>query len=152
MVQGPTLLKGETELVAALIMLVGAAIGLKSEPLPPNILKIRNTNRLWIGRYRVRISVIMKTPAQISAVLEGVLGWWSATVLVLGLVSACRCNILVKMIQGAKQELATRKDRKGGADEKNFAGGMIALTLMLSYNDPWMWGVGSGGPGKSNSI
>lgn len=102
--------KGRTELVAALIMLVGAAIGAQIGTVATKYIKGYGI-RIAFGLAVIGcgISVIMKLlPRYIPA--------WktsldvSATVLVLGLVSALSLYILFKMIQGAKQELAMKKN------------------------------------------
>jgi uncharacterized membrane protein YfcA len=101
--------KGRTELVAALIMLVGAAIGAQIGTVATKYIKGYGI-RIAFGLAVIGcgISVVMKLlPRYIPA--------WkapmdiSATVLVLGLVSALSIYILMKMIQGAKQELAMKK-------------------------------------------
>jgi len=101
--------KGRTELVAALIMLIGAAVGAQVGTVATKYIKGYGI-RIAFGLAVIGcgISVVMKLlpkylPAW-KALLDG-----SATVLVLGLVSALSIYILVKMIQGAKQELAMKK-------------------------------------------
>ncbi|MEW6186499.1 MAG: sulfite exporter TauE/SafE family protein [Thermodesulfobacteriota bacterium] len=100
--------KGRTELVAALIMLLGAAVGAQ----------IGTVATKYIKGYGIRIafglavigcglSVIMKLLPRYIPTWKTLLDN-SATVLVLGLVSALSLYILVKMIQGARQELAMK--------------------------------------------
>jgi hypothetical protein len=101
--------KGRTELLAALIMLVGAAIGAQVGTVATKYIKGYGI-RIAFGLAVIGcgISVVMK-------LLPRYVPSWkipldiSATVLVLGLVSALSVYILVKMIQGAKQELAMQK-------------------------------------------
>ena len=94
--------KGRTELVAALIMLVGAAIGAQ----------IGAVATKYIKGYGIRIAfgcaVVLKLiqpyfPAY-AGFINGV-----ATVVVLGFVSAISLYITVRMVQGAKAELAAKK-------------------------------------------
>ena len=101
--------KGRTELVAALIMLVGAAVGAQ----------IGAVATKYIKGYGIRIafgtavlgclaSVVLKLiqpmfPAY-SDLINGI-----ATVAVLGFVSGISLYITVRMVQGAKLELAAKK-------------------------------------------
>ena len=101
--------KGRTELVAALIMLIGAAVGAQ----------IGAVATKYIKGYGIRIafgtavlgclaSVVLKLiqpmfPAH-SDLINGI-----ATVAVLGFVSGISLYITVRMIQGAKLELAAKK-------------------------------------------
>lgn len=101
--------KGRTELVAALIMLVGAAVGAQVGTVATKYIKGYGI-RIAFGLAVIgcEISVIMKLlPKYIpsgKALLDG-----AATVLVLGLVSALSLYILIKMLEGVKQELAMKK-------------------------------------------
>ena len=101
--------KGRVELVAALIMLIGAAVGAQ----------IGAVATKYIKGYGIRVafgtavlgclaSVILKLiqpyfPAY-SGFINGV-----ATVVVLGFVSGISIYIAVRMVQGAKAELAAKK-------------------------------------------
>ncbi|MDO5484227.1 MAG: sulfite exporter TauE/SafE family protein, partial [Desulfovibrionaceae bacterium] len=101
--------KGRTELVAALIMLIGAAIGAQ----------IGAVATKYIQGYGIRIafgtavlgclcSVILKLiqpmfPAY-GSLINGI-----STVLVLGFVTVISLYITVRMVQGAKAELAAKK-------------------------------------------
>lgn len=101
--------KGRTELVAALIMLVGAAVGAQIGTVATKYIKGYGI-RIAFGLAVIgcEISVIMKLlPKYIpnwKTLLDG-----AATVLVLGLVSALSLYILIKMLEGVKQELAMKK-------------------------------------------
>ena len=101
--------KGRTELVAALIMLVGAAVGAQIGTVATKYIKGYGI-RIAFGLAVIgcELSVIMKLlPKYIpggKALLDG-----AATVLVLGLVSALSLYILIKMLEGVKQELAMKK-------------------------------------------
>lgn len=101
--------KGRTELVAAVIMLMGAAVGAQ----------IGTVATKYIKGYGIRIAFgLAVIGCALSIVLK--LGWkvfpagkdifdGAATVLILGLVSAMSLYIFVRMVQGAKQEVADRK-------------------------------------------
>jgi uncharacterized membrane protein YfcA len=101
--------KGRTELVAALIMLVGAAVGAQIGTVATKYIKGYGI-RIAFGLAVIgcEISIIMK-------LLPRYIPNWKtlfddlATVLVLGLVSALSLYILFKMIKGVKQELAMKK-------------------------------------------
>jgi uncharacterized protein len=101
--------KGRTELVAALIMLVGAAIGAQIGTVATKYIKGYGI-RIAFGLAVIGcgISVIMKLLPRYIPVLKAPLDV-AATVLVLGLVSLLSLYILVKMVQGAKQELAMKR-------------------------------------------
>ena len=101
--------KGRTELVAALIMLLGAAVGAQIGTVATKYIKGYGI-RIAFGLAVIgcEISVVMKLLPKYLPAWKGLLDG-SATVLVLGLVSALSLYILVKMIQGAKQELAMKK-------------------------------------------
>jgi uncharacterized membrane protein YfcA len=101
--------KGRTELVAVMVMLVGAAVGAQ----------IGTVATKYIKGYPIRIAFgICVVGCFISIVLKllakGVPAYGdffdgSATVLILGLVSAMTLYIMVRMIRGVKQELAMKK-------------------------------------------
>ena len=103
--------KGRVELVAAIVMLVGAAMGAQVGSVATKYIKGYGI-RIAFGLAVVGclISVLLKLiptyfPAtyQITDVM--------ATVLILGLVAAMSVYITVKMVQGAKQEIAAKKGR-----------------------------------------
>lgn len=101
--------KGRTELVAALIMLVGAALGAQ----------VGTVATKYIKGYGIRVafgfavigcgaSVLLKLiPTYVPAIKDFCDG--AATVVVLAVVSALSLYIFVKMVQGAKQEIAMKK-------------------------------------------
>ena len=101
--------KGRTELVAALIMLVGAAIGAQVGTVATKYIKGYGI-RIAFGLAVIgcELSVIMKLLPKYIPGRKTLLDI-SATVLVLGLVSALSLYILIKMIEGVKQELAMKK-------------------------------------------
>ncbi len=101
--------KGRTELLAALIMLVGAAIGAQVGTVATKYIKGYGI-RIAFGLAVIgcEISVIMKLLPKFIPAWKNLLDI-GATVMVLGLVSALSLYILIKMIQGAKQELAMKK-------------------------------------------
>ena len=101
--------KGRTELVAALIMLVGAAVGAQVGAVATK----------YIKGYGIRIAFgLAVVGCAVSILLKLVQPWLPAyktllnnasTVLVLSLVSLMSLYIFVRMIQGVKQELAQKK-------------------------------------------
>jgi uncharacterized membrane protein YfcA len=103
--------KGRTELVAALIMLVGAAIGAQ----------IGAVATKYIKGYGIRIAFgICVIGCAVSILMKMVQPWLpgmtafldaAATVLILGLVSCMSLYIFIRMIQGVQQELAAKKAR-----------------------------------------
>ncbi len=104
--------KGRTELVAALIMLVGAAVGAQVGAVATK----------YIKGYGIRIAFgLAVVGCAVSILLKLVQPWLPAyktllnnasTVLVLSLVSLMSLYIFVRMIQGAKKELAMKKQQK----------------------------------------
>jgi uncharacterized protein len=101
--------KGRTELVAALIMLVGAAMGAQVGTVATKYIKGYGI-RIAFGLAVIGcgISVVMKLLPRYIPATKTVMDV-SATVLILGLVAALSLYILYKMLQGAKQELASKK-------------------------------------------
>ena len=103
--------KGRTELVAAMIMLVGAAMGAQVGAVATK----------YIKGYGIRIAFgLAVIGCALSILLKLVQPWLPAykalldtasTVLVLGLVCAMSLYIFVRMVQGVKMELAS-KNRK----------------------------------------
>ncbi len=101
--------KGRTELLAAVIMLVGAAMGAQVGTVATKYIKGYGI-RIAFGLAVIGcgISVIMK-------LLPRYIPSWkvamdaASTVLILGLVAALSLYILVRMLQGAKQEIAAKK-------------------------------------------
>lgn len=101
--------KGRTELVAAMIMLVGASVGAQVGAVATKYIKGYGI-RIAFGLAVVgcAISILMKlvqpwVPQFKSALDTG------ATILVLGLVSCMSLYIFIRMIQGVKMELARKK-------------------------------------------
>ncbi len=101
--------KGRTELVAAIIMLMGAAIGAQIGTVATKYIKGYGI-RIAFGLAVIgcALSIVLKLmPRAIPAgkdIFDG-----AATVLILGLVAAMSLYIFVKMVQGAKQEVAAKK-------------------------------------------
>ncbi len=101
--------KGRTELVAAMIMLVGAAVGAQ----------IGAVATKYIKGYGIRVAFgICVVGCGISILMKLVQPWvpsmksWldaGATALILGLVSIISLYITVRMVQGVKNELASKK-------------------------------------------
>jgi len=101
--------KGRTELVAAIIMLVGASIGAQ----------VGTVATKYIKGYGIRIAFgVAVVGCTVSVVLKLLPSYVpsirtfcdvSATVVVLGVVAVLSLYITVKMIQGAKAEVAAKK-------------------------------------------
>jgi len=102
--------KGRTELVAAIIMLVGASIGAQVGTVATKYIKgygIRIAFGLAvIGCF---LSIVLKLIAKMVPPATGAYFDGAATVLVLGLVAAMSLYIFLKMLAGAKQEIASKK-------------------------------------------
>jgi len=103
--------KGRTELVAAIIMLVGASIGAQ----------IGAVATKYIKGYGIRIAFCICVFGCLVSILMRLVQPWlpglttfldiGSTVLVLGLVSCMALYICVRMVQGAANELAQKKAR-----------------------------------------
>ncbi|MEJ5329191.1 MAG: sulfite exporter TauE/SafE family protein [Desulfobaccales bacterium] len=101
--------KGRTELVAAIIMLIGASVGAQ----------IGTVATKYIKGYGIRIAFgLAVVGCGISILLKLMAKWFpnqaalydnAATVLILGLVAAMSLYIFVRMVQGARQEIAMKK-------------------------------------------
>ncbi len=103
--------KGRTELLAAVIMLCGAAMGAQVGTVATKYIKGYGIRIAFgIAVIGCCISVIMKVIPRYIAGTKVVMDIASTT-LILGLVAALSLYILVKMIQGAKQEVAAKKGR-----------------------------------------
>jgi hypothetical protein len=100
--------KGRTELVAAMVMLVGAAMGAQVGAVATK----------YIKGYGIRIifgwavigcmaSILMKLAQPYLPQYRTLLDW-SATFTVLGLITAMSAYIFIKMVQGVKKELAMK--------------------------------------------
>ncbi|MFP5240618.1 MAG: sulfite exporter TauE/SafE family protein [Acidobacteriota bacterium] len=101
--------KGRTELVAAIIMLCGASIGAQVGTVATKYIKgygIRIAFGLAVIGCAVSIAMKMigSNFKQLNYAMDV-----ASTVLILGLVAGMSLYIFVKMVQGAKQELASRK-------------------------------------------
>jgi uncharacterized membrane protein YfcA len=104
-------MKGRTELVAAIIMLIGAAIGAQVGTVATKYIKGYGI-RIVFGFAVVgcAISIILKLLAKKIPAYATLLNN-SSTTLVLGLVFAMSLYITVKMVQGARAEIAAIKNR-----------------------------------------
>jgi uncharacterized membrane protein YfcA len=104
--------KGRTELVAAMIMLVGASIGAQMGTVATKYIKGYGI-RIAFGLCVVvcGVSILLKMFAKW---LPGWAGFFdgSATVLILGMVSIMSLYIAIRMIIGAKAEVAAKKAAK----------------------------------------
>ena len=101
--------KGRTELVAAIIMLVGAAIGAQ----------VGSVATKYIKGYGIRVAFGLAVVGCALSILLKFIGKWypdtatlmdnSATALILGLVAALSLYIIMAFIKGAKAEIAAKK-------------------------------------------
>ncbi|MDD6182013.1 MAG: sulfite exporter TauE/SafE family protein [Desulfovibrionaceae bacterium] len=105
--------KGRTELVAALIMLVGAACGAQIGAVATKYIKGYGI-RIAFGACVIgcMVSIILKLIQPFVPSMAGILNSM-ATVLVLGFVSFISIYIAVKMVQGARAELAAKRQNAG---------------------------------------
>ena len=103
--------KGRTELVAAMVMLVGAAMGAQVGAVATKYIKgygIRIAFGLAVIGCAVSILMKLVQPwvPQYKALLDT-----ASTFMVLGLVSLMSIYIFIKMVQGVKQELAQKQQK-----------------------------------------
>jgi uncharacterized membrane protein YfcA len=101
--------KGRTELVAAMIMLVGAAMGAQVGTVATKYIKGYGI-RIAFGLAVIgcAVSVLLKMMAKWFPAYAGTLDG-TATVLILGLVAAMSIYIGIRMVIGAKAEVAAKK-------------------------------------------
>jgi hypothetical protein len=101
--------KGRTELFAAMIMLVGAAVGAQIGTVATKYIKGYGI-RIVFGFCVIgcAVSIVLKLLAK-SFVEYARLFDGAATVLILGLVSGMSLYIFVRMLAGARRELAAKK-------------------------------------------
>jgi len=101
--------KGRVELVAAIIMLVGAAIGAQIGAVATKYIKGYGIRIAFgIAVIGCAVSIVLKLiPVYYPAVFK--ICDIAATWLILGLVSALSIYIATKMIQGAQREIAAKK-------------------------------------------
>jgi uncharacterized membrane protein YfcA len=101
--------KGRTELVAAIIMLAGAAVGAQVGTVATKYIKGYGI-RIAFGLAVVgcAVSIVLKLLAKGIPAYGGIFDG-SATVLILGLVTAMSLYIFLRMLAGAKKELAMKK-------------------------------------------
>lgn len=105
--------KGRTELVAAIIMLVGASIGAQVGTVATKYIKGYGIRVVFgFAVIGCAISIVLKLLAKGIPAYKGLLDG-SATALILGLVFAMSAYIFIKMIKGAKAELAAKKQNLG---------------------------------------
>jgi len=102
--------KGRVELMAAFIMLIGAAIGAQIGAVATKYVKGYGI-RIFFGVAVIgcAISVLMKVIAAAVPTLKSVLDI-SAAILILGLVSALSLLIVIKFIMGVREELSMKKE------------------------------------------
>jgi len=111
--------KGRTELFAAMIMLVGASIGAQMGTVATKYIKGYGI-RIAFGLAVVGcgLSILLKMMAKWIPAWGGLFDG-SATVLILGLVSIMSLYIAIRMIIGAKQEVAAKKAAKAQVSMAN---------------------------------
>jgi uncharacterized membrane protein YfcA len=102
--------KGRAELMAAFIMLIGAAVGAQIGTVATKYVK-GYAIRVYFGLAVVgcAISVLMKLIGASNAFLKPTLDL-SATILILGLVTALSLFIVIKFVNGVREERAARKE------------------------------------------
>jgi uncharacterized protein len=103
--------KGRVELLAAFIMLIGAAVGAQIGTVATKYVKGYGI-RIFFGTAVVGcgVSVLMKLISALSPALKPVMDI-SATILILGLVTTLSLFIALKFVAGVRQELALKKHR-----------------------------------------
>ncbi len=104
--------KGRVELLAAIIMLVGAAIGAQIGTVATKYIKGYGIRIVFgLAVIGCAVSIVLKLMAKempaYAAYLDG-----AATVLILGLVAGMSIYIFSRMVAGAKQEVAMKKAQK----------------------------------------
>lgn len=99
--------KGRTELVAAIIMLVGASLGAQVGTVATKYIKGYGI-RIAFGLAVIgcALSIVLKMLAKGTGII---MFDHTATALILGLVAAMSIYIFIEMVKGAKQELAAKK-------------------------------------------
>ncbi len=103
--------KGRTELVAAMIMLVGASVGAQMGTVATKYIKGYGIRIAFgIAVVGCMISIIMKLIPSYVAGTKALMDMMS-TVLILGLVSLLSLYIAFRMVQGARREVAEKKRR-----------------------------------------
>ena len=105
-------IKGRTELVAAMIMLIGAAVGAQVGAVATKY--IRGTGiRVAFGFAVIgcALSILMKLVQPVVPSMKGFLDW-AASALVLTLVTLMSLYIFLKMLDGARRELAAKKAKQ----------------------------------------
>lgn len=104
--------KGRTELLAALIMLLGSSIGAQIGSIATKYVKGYGI-RIFFGIAVVGcgVSIIFKILATAIPAVKSMLDL-SATILIIGLVSSLSLFILMKFIHGVREERALRKQSK----------------------------------------
>jgi len=103
--------KGRTELLAALIMLCGAAVGAQVGTVATKYIKGYGIRIAFgIAVIGCCVSIIMKLIPRYISGTKYIMDV-SSTVLILGLVASLSLYILVRMIQGARNEIAVKKGR-----------------------------------------
>ena len=101
--------KGRTELVAAIIMLIGAAMGAQVGAVATKYIKGYGIRYVFgLAVIGCGISILLKLMGVYVPSIAGVCDI-IATYLILGLVSGMALYITVKMVQGAKREIAMKK-------------------------------------------
>jgi hypothetical protein len=101
--------KGRTELVAAIIMLAGAAMGAQVGTVATKYIKGYGI-RIAFGLAVIgcAVSIVLKLLAKGIPAYGGIFDG-AATVLILGLVTAMSLYIFLRMVAGAKKELAMKR-------------------------------------------
>jgi len=103
--------KGRVELLAAFIMLVGAAVGAQIGTVATKYVRGYGI-RIFFGIAVVgcALTVLMKLIAGLDPQLKSILDT-SSTVLILGVVSTLALYIIVRFFLGVREELGLKKER-----------------------------------------
>jgi uncharacterized membrane protein YfcA len=107
--------KGRVELMAAFIMLIGAAVGAQIGAVATKYVKGYGI-RIFFGIAVIGcdVSVLMKVIAAANPGLKKILDF-SAAVMIIGLVTLLALTIVIKFITGVREELAMRSERSAVA-------------------------------------
>lgn len=102
-------MKGRTELVAAMIMLIGAAVGAQVGTVATKYIRgIGIRVAFGFAVVSCALSVLLKLVQPLVPSMKGVLDW-TASALVLTMVTLMSLYIFLRMLQGARRELAAKK-------------------------------------------
>ena len=114
--------KGRSELLAALIMLVGASCGAQIGAVATKYAKGYGIRRFFgVSVVGCAVSIVLKLAASVSPGSQRFLDN-SATVLILGLVGALALFIFLCFLRGVREERAMKKQESTADPERTFVG------------------------------